>query len=436
LARGDGFSRGDKIESKETIQDIFNDWDSQKVVTGSDIIFNELAKSEVIRSEFRSEMVVEFLAKHAPDIPEETFKDVEDLMRFTNLKDVDSKTIEWILETELAGETLYNNTQLINALLSSKPQWLAYFNKLRTYGNGLLEDNKLNQDTATQIILHTIDEYGSNPYDVFSQKTNRDLLLRNDNYLNDSPQSNHNTKNHNGWLNHSSASNAPNYGISASYENINNFTTNITNRRAARFIKDFHEVRKIILNGKYGRQDNPYDIAEFVDCSSLDVDNFWNLTGIDYELLKNVYSKYRSNDAYDASSSVSLSGDNLVLKSDYNVKTSTPTIGISTDAYVTTHPIDVSGFDKIEFDLDGFTQSDSMWNGNSTDSTVFVRLGSEKAEWTAGSNPSPTTINISNVNKGELELKAIASTYNGVMSTGEVSYAARSSLTVKDISLY
>jgi len=392
--RSGDFNRGEKIEPKETIEDIFNDWNAQKVVTGTDVLWNELVKSELIRGKYKSEMIVEFLAKRAPNIQQETYENISDLHRFEPLKDLDEESIEWILKTDFAGEQLYNKDQLINKLFRNRRKWMSYFNTLRGYGTGLVSSGKLEQDVVVQLLLYVVDKFNSNEYDVFSDKNNRDALLRSDNFLNNKPKSNHGTKDHPEWVNHRAVADGPDYRAST-YTSDLSYSSNITNQRAAGLIKEYPIIRKVLINGKLSETSDPHPLSEFINCSSLTVDNFWELfdmIDLDYEFIQNITCQKSVGGNGGTAESYITYNDNLELYGDYAA--SDPSGYLTRDgkqasstATIHTQNIPVSNYDRITFELGGYSKVYNGIRDAYIESTTKIKVGDQETVWDAGENP-------------------------------------------------
>ncbi len=443
----------ENLREKESFKDVRDDFDTLATVRSNEKLWKELVESAVVKKLAESEFTVEYVAKHAPDIPEGTYNEVKDLIDYDELAHVDRETIEWVLSVHLTHLRIWSDRSLLNKLLQNEDQWMDYFVNLTTFGDPI---NSLDTETIIQLALHSVDAYGQDPYEVFSDPNAIDEFLSQGNFLSSGPKSDYSvTTSPDGFIKGRSNQRDIGFSTSPAWNTPNWRGSEYTNSTATGLLDRSAELRKIITQGRLGLNDPDFDYLHLFDGAVLD--NFWDDDILDYEFIGEARATSNTDNANRNNHSASASGNintesNLYMRANADADSSSRSnrrYAVSADETVriATRNFDVSSKNSVQFtiaggetrydsDSDSFRRNRNM--NTSVSSSVKIDIGNDSKEWEGGDDPETTTFDISNDDTMKIEFQvasdASARERNSSNRRLNVDAAARAILDVSDIS--
>ena len=397
-----------ELREKNSFREVVDTFETLRVIRANDTLWDELLKSEVVRKIAESEFTVEYAAKNTPDIPEETYQDVKDLVVYSNIADASRRTIEWMLQLKLVHLAIYDDTALFNKLLKNDINWVKYVPNLTTFG---WNANKFDADTITQLVLYDIDEFNRDPYN--SVKNNFNKLISQRNNLSDGLRSDYNVpSNHDGWIkNQSQIDNLPTHsGWSTSEWR----SGDISNEALLGLLYQRPLVLSpLLVQGRLGVGEE-ISIVDVINGMHYPGNNFWEVDFgedlIHSASCETASGNYGYNDrktvraSIDAGSNLKLSSDSFAF--DYKGNLSKSNTALTANASIKTQPFDVSGHNSISVSIDdsnSHTQYDEATIGNNNDghrsgssaSHVTLDVGGETKTWSSGESPNDHDFDVS-----------------------------------------
>lgn len=435
------------LRSKSTFPEIVSDFDTLTTVRDTTDLWDELVVSQIVKHYAESEFTVEYLAESAPSINTNTYQDVQDLMSYSNLNDADKKTIELLTKIHMANMQLWSDKSLYNRLIKNHKNWMEYFINLTRHGDPVA-DGKLDEESMTELALHTVGEYQSNLFEVFNDKSNRDKFLKQTNFMNTAPVDNHSFDSNvkQGWIRTQSLHSGVSWSVSP-FSTNRWISSSYSNGLAVRLLNEVPELRKAIAAGKYtaGKSED-FEMYHLFDGTVSE--NLWELgSDLDHEIIKTAsanqssaksrsYANSSDSTNYYAKANISTgstltmhaTGDSGELHANWN---SASTQSISSGASIETHNINVTNKNTVTFEIDSgqsFTQeatSSTKYYTNygsgrlntESNSSVTVQVGSESKTWNSGESPDNKEFDISD--KDRVNLKLVVSSDADGASRGD-----------------
>ncbi len=436
-----------QLESKNTFKEVRDDFDTLCTVRYNERTWEQLVRSAVVKKLAESEFTVEYVAKHAPDIPENEFEDVKDLIEYSNLAHVDRETIEWVLNTHMTHIAIWQDQTLWRRLIKNHETWMDYFVNLTTFGNPL---NRLDAESILLLATHSVGAYGEDPYEVFSRTGVVDEFLNQSNGLDSRITRNHGVPtSHEGWIR--GRSNEKNMPFSASGWSADRYrSSEYTNGRAIRLLDESYELRKIIAQGRLGLNDPNFEFTDLFDGSALD--NFWDFD-FDYEFINDARASSNSS-SDDRGRTVNASGNidtsnsiRLEANADSRSRSNNGTASADETVYLETRNFDVSNKNAVKIRLNGNvernTDSDSYntWNSTrnvntSAESSCTLDIGNDSKTFKGNDDVEDTEFDISNENSMKLrfEARSDANARAGSYWGWDIDTSASVSIDITDVS--
>ena len=444
-----------ELQNKSTFKEIVNDFDTLATVRSTEKLWNELVLSEVVKQIAESEFTVEYAAKHAPGVEENTYQDVQDLIEYSNIASADPETIEWLLNIDLTHHAIWSNVNLYNKLLKHNRQWMDYFVNLTSFGNPI---NRLDGETRMQLALYAVGEYQRDPYAVFSDQAKINKLLKQGNSLSHNVRRAYNIPtNHDGFI--SGRNNNGNTGY-----DVRPFSTErwrdseYTNYRAVGLLDRSLEIRRVIAQGRLGLNDPTFKFTDLFD--GVVLDNFWDYDW-DYEFIK--YARAEENrsstgdysrDAIgtsnvDTSTNIKLAA---TAESEANASDNAIDAGKSkATARLKTQQFDVSNKNSLTVNINS-SNSHTQHKRNTTDyyyssrnhsgtlvsdskSSVSISVGDDTKQWGGGDTPNDHTFSISNSNTIDIDIRVDSDSDYSMKEKWEVDTAANASVNITSIDI-
>lgn len=417
-----------ELQSKNSFKEIVTDFDTLATVRSTEELWDELVISEVVKQLAESEFTVEYAAKHAPGIEENTYQDVQDLIEYSNIASADPETIEWLLNIHLTHIAIWNDVSLYNKLLKHNEQWMDYFINLTSFGNPI---NRLHNETIIQLALYAVGDYQQDPYSVFSDQAKIDALLKRGNDLNNGVRRAFSIPtNHDGFIAGRNNNRNTGYGVRP-FSTKRWRSSEYTNYRAIGLLEESLEMRRIIAQGRLGLNDPTFRFTDLFDGTVFD--NFWDYDW-DYEFIeyasadvsKDVVSRNSNHPNYDYAYSNIDTSTNIKLKANADSHAQGSNAGNNETsptekAQVRTHSFDVSNKNSVKISIDSsnshtehkrdtYTYNYSSRNHERTmvadsKSSVTVSIGNSSKQFKGGEKPEDVTFDISNTNTIQVDLK-------------------------------
>ena len=439
-----------ELQNKSTFKEIVNDFDTLATVRSTEKLWNELVLSEVVKQIAESEFTVEYAAKHAPGVEENTYQDVQDLIEYSNIASADPETIEWLLNIDLTHHAIWCNVNLYNKLLKHNRQWMDYFVNLTSFGNPI---NRLDGETRMQLALYAVGEYQRDPYAVFSDQAKINKLLKQGNSLTHNVRHAYNIPtNHDGFI--SGRNNNGNTGY-----DVRPFSTErwrdseYTNYRAVGLLDRSLEIRRVIAQGRLGLNDPTFKFTDLFDGVALG--NFWDYD-CDYEFIK--YARAEENrsgignnsrDAIgtsnvDTSTNIKLAATAQSGASATTSNTRSSQAGKSeATARLKTQQFDVSNKNSLTVNINS-SNSHTQHKRSTTDSgtlvsdsksSVSISVGGDTKQWRGGDTPNDHTFSISNSNTIDIDIRVDSDSDYSMKKKWEVDTAANASVNITSIDI-
>jgi len=406
-----------ELQSKESFQEVISDKNTLNLIRSTEKLWNELLKSIAVRKYAESEFTVEYAAKNASSIPEQTYRNVSSLLNANNLKDVNKEDIKVLLGIDMIHLGIWNDRPLFNELLRTRKNWMDFFPNLSTFGDPL---PRMNPETKKQLCLYAIGKHGSSPYTVFNQQSNIDALLTQTNDLSKTRYTDIPT-NHPSWI--SGRSNSYNINwVASSWSTENWRSSEYTNRTALHVLKNSYEMRELIAQSRLGINDPDFSFHDLFNGNV--VNNFWNENGsikplkqLDAEFIESAKAEsdegsFYSYDSYNyvyADGEIS-GGSNLTISGDAEGQRSNSNNDLASaiaEASLTTEPIDVSNKGGISIDLNHITGGNDIHHNHGTPYAKIKISDSKETTYNVGQSSNRViSWNISDENTIQLSLSA------------------------------
>ena len=443
-----------ELQNKSTFKEIVNDFDTLATVRSTEKLWNELVLSEVVKQIAESEFTVEYAAKHAPGVEENTYQDVQDLIEYSNIASADPETIEWLLNIDLTHHAIWSNVNLYNKLLKHNRQWMDYFVNLTSFGNPI---NWLDGETRMQLALYAVGEYQRDPYAVFSDQAKINKLLKQGNSLTHNVRSAYNIPtNHDGFI--SGRNNNGNTGY-----DVRPFSTErwrdseYTNYRAVGLLDRSLEIRRVIAQGRLGLNDPTFKFTDLFD--GVVLDNFWDYDW-DYEFIKYARAEENRSSTGDYSRDA-IGTSNVDTSTNIKLAATAESEASASDnasndagkskatARLKTQQFDVSNKNSLTVNINrsnSHTQhkknTDGYFYGNSdgnivseSKSSVSISVGDDTKQWGGGDTPNDHTFSISNSNTIDIDIRVDSDSDYEMHNNWDLDTAANASVNITSIDI-
>ena len=443
-----------ELQNKSTFKEIVNDFDTLATVRSTEKLWNELVLSKVVKQIAESEFTVEYAAKHAPGVEENTYQDVQDLIEYSNIASADPETIEWLLNIDLTHHAIWCNVNLYNKLLKHNRQWMDYFVNLTSFGNPI---NWLDGETRMQLALYAVGEYQRDPYAVFSDQAKINKLLKQGNSLSHNVRRAYNIPtNHDGFI--SGRNNNGNTGY-----DVRPFSTErwrdseYTNYRAVGLLDRSLEIRRVIAQGRLGLNDPTFKFTDLFDGVALG--NFWDYD-CDYEFIK--YARAEENRSEIGNYSRDAIGtSNVDTSTNIKLAATAESEASASDnasndagkskatARLKTQQFDVSNKNSLTVNINS-SNSHTQHKKNTTDwddgnsggnivseskSSVSISVGDDTKQWRGGDTPNDHTFSISNSNTIDIDIQVDSDSDYSNQGNSGVDTAANASVNITSIDI-
>lgn len=438
------------LVEKHTFEEIVDDLETLHYVRNKDVLWDELVQSQVVKSIAESEFTIEYLARRRSDIDDDFYQDVDHFIEYSKLMGISRQTIRHVLGCRLTHDAIWADPDLYNRLLRDSEDWMDFFMNLTTRGNPM-SGNRLDLETMLQLAVHSVGNFGEDPYEVFSRSGKVNEFLRQSNGLNSGTQ---NVPYPNeGFIQR--RTNSKNFSFSTSTFSAGRWrSSNYSNSRAIAMLDKDEEMRKIIAQGRLGLNDPTFEFSDIFDGTVMD--NFWDYDW-DYEFYKNARtgSNYGRNDrgrvGRQATGNIETSNVlKLEANSAGNVNRNSNYMASPERASLGTHNFSVANKNAITIEVsNGYTQSDSdtaNWNTNrrerrsrtvNANSNVQISVGNASKNWGGGDDPETTTFDVSDRDTARVSIDVRAD--NGSTRSSNRRYSADAhadaSITISNIDL-
>lgn len=422
-----------KLQEKETLEEIFNSWEAEGPIRVDDMILNELLDSEYIKVNNENKINTAYIEQKT-QIDRYTNKTLNELTTESKLKSFSTEEIKLLLGTKLPHEELVSDIQTVSQLIKLNRNWLEYWKNFGTVIGKETLLKTLDDEAIDQIAIWATDGYEDRTEgDVDNVKSVKNYYhndSRINSLLNEPAPESKLTESSPVVTNHPTAirsiTNTQNAYKSRPNTYNGSIIGNYNNRVASGLLHYSENLRKTIAAKRCDKDVTNFEMTDLFDPNEI-TNRFWSVTMGD-ELLRDAYqATAHESGGENASSSIDV-GNSITLTSAYYDPTATA------PAIIRTNPIDVSNKSKITISIgNAYTRTT-----RDVTSKVIIKIktktDTEQKVWKDGNNPTKEhMVEFNDKNKIQLIVKSTAA--GAIWDYGDKSDTVTSSIEINNIEI-